>query len=67
MCLTIPKKVLEIKKDCVIVETFNHDRQILKTLIDLNIGDFVLSQQNVIIEKLNPEEALDLLDIIREK
>ena len=67
MCLTIPKKVLEIKENSVIVENYNGDKQELKTLIKLNVGDFVLSQQNVIVEKINAKEAKDILKIFKRR
>ncbi|HEX8974705.1 MAG TPA: HypC/HybG/HupF family hydrogenase formation chaperone [Patescibacteria group bacterium] len=65
MCLTIPKKVLEIKENYVVVEDHNGDRQELKTLIELAIGDFVLSQQNVVVEKIEPEYAEEIFEMIR--
>lgn len=64
MCLTIPKKVLEIKGNSAVVENSSGDRQELKTLIELAVGDFVLSQQNVIIEKIDSKEAKDILKIL---
>lgn len=67
MCLTIPKKVAEIKQNSVIVELHDGTRQELKSLIELAVGDFVLSQQNVIIEKLDKEEAQQIFDMINEK
>lgn len=64
MCLTLPKKVVEIKENSVIVENHNGDRQELKTLIELAIGDFVISQQNIILEKMSPEYAEEMLKLI---
>lgn len=65
MCLTIPKKVLEIRGNVVVVEDHNGARQELKTLIDLSIGDFVMSQQNVVIEKMEKQEAEEIFNIIK--
>ena len=39
-------------------------RQTVKTIVDLAIGDYVLIQQNVAIEKMEPEEAQTLLQEI---
>lgn len=64
VCLTIPKKVLEIKENSVIVENHNGDRQELKTIVELAIGDFVLSSQNIIIEKMDKTQAEEILNII---
>lgn len=64
MCLTIPKKVVEIKENSVIVENYNGDRQELKSIVELAIGDFVLSQQNVVIEKMDKIQAVEILNIL---
>lgn len=65
MCLTIPKKVLEISENGVVVETYTGDRQTLKSVIKLDVGDFILSQQNMIIEKMDAEMAGEILKILR--
>ena len=66
MCLTIPKKVVEINGNSVVVETHSGDRQTLKTLVELAIGDFVLSQQNVIVEKIDSQYAEEIFNIIKQ-
>jgi len=66
MCLTIPKKVIEIKESSVIVETHTGDRQELKTLIkSLQVGDFIVSQQNIAIDKIEKKYAQAIFDMIR--
>lgn len=65
MCLTIPKKVIEIKDSLVTVEDHNGNRQELKTLVELAVGDFVVSQQNVVIEKIPRQEAEEIFNMIR--
>jgi len=67
MCLTIPKKVIEINENSVVVEDFKGSRQELKTIVELAIGDFVLSQQNIIIEKMEESEAKEILNILDSK
>jgi hydrogenase maturation factor len=47
-----------------VVEDFQGNRQELKTLIELSVGDFVCSQQNVVIDKISPEEADDILKLV---
>lgn len=64
MCLTIPKKVISVSENLVTVENPDRTRQELKTVIGLEAGDYVISQQNVIIEKINKEEADDILKMI---
>lgn len=67
MCLTIPKKVAEISQNTIIVELHDGTRQQLKSLIPLEIGDYVMSQQNIIIEKIDKEEAEEIFEMIKTK
>lgn len=67
MCLTIPKKVIGIDGGLVIVETHSGDRQTLKTLVELAIGDFVLTQQNVVVEKIDKQYAEEIFKIIKKE
>ncbi|MDD5396475.1 MAG: HypC/HybG/HupF family hydrogenase formation chaperone [Candidatus Moranbacteria bacterium] len=64
MCLTLPKKVIEIKENSVVVENHDGNRQELKTLIELAVGDFVISQQNIILEKLEEDEAMEIISLL---
>ena len=65
MCLTIPKKVFEIRENSVIVEQYDGSRQEMKTMIELSVGDFVLSKQNIIFEKIEDREAQEIIKIIK--
>jgi hydrogenase maturation factor len=67
MCLTIPKKVVEIGENSVIVESHDGDRQEMKTIVELTIGDFVMTQQNVVVEKMDKEIAEEIFKIINER
>ena len=65
MCLTIPKRVLEVRSDLIVTEDFQGNRQEMKTLIELAIGDFVISQNNIIIEKIDKDLAKEILNIMK--
>lgn len=67
MCLTIPKKVISIDGDKFIVENPKGDRQTMKSIVELAIGDYCLSQQGIIIEKMDEEEAKAVLNILTHK
>ncbi|MFA6047973.1 MAG: HypC/HybG/HupF family hydrogenase formation chaperone [Parcubacteria group bacterium] len=67
MCLTIPKKVVEITGDEVVVELPNGDRQTVKSIVDLGVGDFCLTQQNVAIYKLDQKEAEEVLGLFQNR
>lgn len=66
VCLTIPKKVIEINKDGAVVEDHAGVRRQVKTLVELAVGDFVLSQQNIVLEKMDQGVAEEMLKILRD-
>jgi hydrogenase maturation factor len=63
MCITIPKKVISKEGDFFVVENPVGDRQKVKSIVELKIGDFVHTQQNIVVEKLNKENAKEILNI----
>lgn len=67
VCLAIPHKIIEINGSEAITEVGGVRK---KTRIDLienaKVGDFVLVHAGFAIEKLNPEEAKDIIDAWRE-
>ncbi len=65
MCLTIPKKVIAKEENFFIIESPSGVRQKVKSLIDLKIGDFVLTQQNIVVEKIEQKEAKEILKIFK--
>ena len=66
MCLTIPKKVIEIRNGGdLVVEDMDGQRQDVKSMIEVGIGDIVLVQQNVIIEKIDDESYQEMLKILK--
>ena len=68
MCLTIPKKVISIDgKKNVIIEDFKGNRQEAKSIVELKIGDYCLTQQNVVVQKIDEEYAAEIFDIINGK
>lgn len=64
MCLTIPKKVISISGERVVVENPDGIGQEVKTIIDLKVGDFVLTQQNIVLEKIEKKEAEETIKMI---
>jgi len=67
MCLTIPKKVLSVKKNIAVVKNPLGKKQELKSIIKVRKGDYVLSQQNVIIQKIGKRQAEELLGLLKGK
>jgi len=67
MCLGIPMKVTKIEADRAIVETDGLEVDVSLALIEApKLGDFVLIHAGFAIEKLDKEEAVETLEMIRE-
>lgn len=67
MCLAIPHKIIEINGNEAITEVGRIRKKTRIDLIeDVKVGDFVLVHAGFAIEKLNPEEAREILDAWRE-
>jgi hydrogenase maturation factor len=66
MCLTIPKKVISISGKSVILEKPDGSRQNAGTIIELQEGEFVLTQGGIVIEKISLEEAKSIIDLCQE-
>ena len=65
MCLTIPKKVISTDGENAVVETSSKEKQKVKTIEKVKVGDFVLTQQNVIIQKIDKKQAEELISLIK--
>ena len=67
MCLAIPMKIKKIKGGKGVVEIGGTERQIgLDLLTEARIGDYVIVHAGFAIQKLDEQEALETLEIIRE-
>ncbi len=64
MCLTIPKKVISRKGNFFIVQLPDGTGQKVKSVVDLKIGDYCLTQQNVAVQKLEKKEAKKILKLL---
>ena len=64
MCLTIPKQVSAVKKDFVEVKSAK-GKERLGALIRVKKGDWVLSQNQVIVSKISTEQAKEINNLIK--
>lgn len=64
MCLTIPKQVLLIKKDFIEVKS-SKGKEKLGTLVTIKKGDWVLSQNGVIILKISANQAKEINKLLK--
>lgn len=67
MCLSVPAEVLEIHGDRAKVSvggaTYTAGLQLVE---DVRVGDYVLMHSGYAIQKIDPEEAQETLEILRE-
>jgi len=65
MCLTIPKQIISLKSNEVKLEN-NGAIETASTIISVKKGDWVLTQNDVIIKKIKAKEAKEILKIIEQ-
>ena len=61
MCLSKPQLVVEYSDGFATVE-FLGNRKRVKSFMPLQKGDYVLSQANVVIQKLEHDKAIEMLE-----
>ena len=65
MCLTIPAKIIEVADGSVTVESADGTKVLDTPLTpELSIGDWVLFINSLVIRKIEPEDALEILDLL---
>jgi len=67
MCLTAPAKIISLSGQSAVVRTArkNIERQVLLSLIDnAKVGDWLLINGEMAVEKIEEKEAKDLIRII---
>ena len=64
MCLTIPKQVISVKKDSILLQA-GRKKESAGTLLKVKKGDWVLTQNNVIISKINKKQAQEINKLTR--
>ena len=62
MCFAIPGKVVEIEGDNVVVDYVTEKRDV-KTLLDVEVGDYVIVGGKMILEKVPEKDALHTIEI----
>lgn len=69
MCLSIPAKILELKKNNKAIADFLGKEQEVDTQLinGIKVGDYTLISNGFIIKKIESKEAKEILKIIGEK
>lgn len=67
MCLGIPMKIVEKSGNDAVAEAGGIRKSVRLDLLDeVDIGDYVLIHTGYAIEKLDPDEALETLELIKQ-
>jgi hydrogenase maturation factor len=61
MCLSKPQKVLAVKENEILVG-FGNSRRVVKSLLSVKKGDYVLCQSNVVVQKVPAHKAREMLE-----
>jgi len=62
MCLTIPAKVLEVRDGRALVTSRTGTREVVTTHVPVDAGDYVLVQGGVVMARLDPRDAREMLE-----
>jgi len=67
MCLATPMKIVEISGEKAVVKSSDHSHTVdLNLLKNPKVGEYVLAHGDLAINKLPEEEALRILQMIKE-
>lgn len=64
MCLTIPKQVLSVKKDSVLLKNRNK-KENAGAIIKVKKDDWVLTQNSIIIKKITAKQAKEIKNLLK--
>lgn len=65
MCLTIPKQVIEAKKNKAVKIKAGKKTETVASLVAVKKGDWVLTQNNVIIKKITARQATEISNLLK--
>ena len=66
MCLAVPGKLIEIEDEHAIVDYGGVRREINISLVEVNVGDYVIVHAGFAIQKLDEKDAQETLEIWRQ-
>lgn len=68
MCLTIPKRVVSLKGGIIKITPFNDKKeQEVKTIVKVKKGDWVMTQNGIIINKISSLQASEICNLFNKK
>ena len=66
MCITIPKQVVSVKKDGVLLK-IGAKQEMAATILKVKKGDWVLTHKNTIITRVSKNQARQISDLLSKK
>lgn len=66
MCVALPGKVIKTNGKIATVDFNGNTIQAQSGLVDVKEGDFCLVHAGCILQKLNEEEAIDMIELFQE-
>ncbi len=67
MCLAIPGKIISIENKTATVDYGSEKRHASIVAGDFAVGDFVVVQGRIVVDKVPPEQVQQWLDLLAEK
>lgn len=64
MCLSIPGKVVKKSRQGYIIDYGKEKREIKQSIVDVEVGDYVIVSNKMIISKVNKEKAKEFLEVL---
>ena len=66
MCVALPGKVIEVNDRDAVVD-FNGNQVAARAgLVDVKVGDYVLVHAGCVIQKVTPQDAADLTELMND-
>jgi len=65
MCLAVPGKIEKLEKNIAVVDYGIEKMKVDSSLLDVNVGDYVIVNAGFIIEKIPENEAKQALELIK--
>ncbi len=69
MCVGIPQKVIEVNGRTAKVENDGHFHQLDTAALDedVKVGDYLIAYQDAAINKISPEQAKEITELLNPK
>lgn len=66
MCVALPGKVIQVNEKDAVVD-FNGNQVTARTgLVDIEVGDYVLVHAGCVIQKVTPQDAQNLTELMED-